>query len=163
MKLVLQIAAGVALGLLVVEAVRRYEAQQQFEASMAFLGKISADLPRLMTPPAVKLSQAPSAYIPQPPSQGSVDSSVQLARAAKWRADNQASMDRWKVQQRDDALRLKPDEICLGAVSGKLGTIVVRRVDNGVPVATQLLENYRPVECVGDYRVDKSASQFPQR
>ena len=69
------------------------------------------------------------------------------------RAPMSCVMDRWKARQKDDALRLKPDETCLGGFSGKPGTVVVHSLANGVPKAVQLLEYGRPVECIGDHRL----------
>lgn len=83
--------------------------------------------------------------------------SEQLAKdtqKVKLESENRLAMQRRQAQQREISTRLKPDETCLGVAAGGVGTIVVRRVVNGVPQAVQLLEHSRPVKCVGDHRVE---------
>jgi len=149
MKLVLQVAAGVLLALLLYEGVRRYQLNRDLEDATVALAKLSGNLtlpvPRSAAPVASVQMQNAAHVI--------VDAGDQVARDTKWRAENQAAMQRWKDQQREQALRLKPGEECLGGFQGRPGTIVVRSVANGVPQAVQLLEYGRPVECVGGHRL----------
>ena len=65
------------------------------------------------------------------------------------------------VMQRQRFLQLQPGQSCLGGFAGRLGTVVVRSVQNGVQVATQLSENGRPVQCVGNQRVNQPVPQRP--
>ena len=146
MKLVLQVAAGVLLALLIYEGYRRYQLQRDLEVSFAEFTKLSGGLTLPSPPP-------PVAHVQTTQNQQHANAADRVSVDARWRAENQVAMQRWKDQQQVQALRLKPDEECLGAVSGRPGTIVVRSLANGVPQAVQLLENGRPVKCVGDHRV----------
>jgi len=87
----------------------------------------------------------------------------EAAKQRAWQEKARADAKAWQDQQREQALRLKPGEECLGGFQGRPGTIIVRSVANGVPQSVQLLEYGRPVECVGNHRLDNSAAQFPKR
>ena len=148
MKLVLQVAAGVLLALLLYEGVRRYQAQRDLEEASIALAKLAQGF-SLPSPPVPLHAAQPAPAV--------------VDREAKWRADNQAAMQRWNDEQRVQALLLKPGEECLGGFQGRPGTIIVRSIANGVSQSVQLVEHGRPVECVGNHRLDKTASQFPKR
>ena len=48
---------------------------------------------------------------------------------------------------------LKAGETCLVVAGAQVGTVIVRSVVAGVPTIRQVIENGRPVECIGDQRL----------
>ena len=53
-----------------------------------------------------------------------------------------------------DLLRLEPGQECLTVREGFIGTVIVRGVVNGTPTVRQVIENGRPVKCIGDHRIE---------
>lgn len=53
-----------------------------------------------------------------------------------------------------DVLQLEPGQECLTVREGFVGTVIVRGVVNGTPTVRQLIENGRPVKCIGDRRIE---------
>ena len=129
MKLFLQVAAGVFAALLLFAGFERYQAQRDLEDSIqAFQRSVAS-----MGPDPLGLQ----------------------AMSDRQRVEQKAVLERQSSGQavRKAALHLRAGEACVSASSGQPGTIIVRGFSGGVPSATQLLENGRPVACLGEYRL----------
>ena len=129
MKLVLQIAGGILLAGMV--------------SFVFWLSMVSAVLHSVASPVTAQQIAVP------------VQQAVGVAaKQIQWSFQNQQAMQKWKAEQHQQALQLQPGQLCLGGFGGRPGTVVIRSGQNGVQVATQLVENGRPVQCVGDHRVN---------
>jgi len=87
-----------------------------------------------------------------------------LANIAQHRAMEDFNKEMSRIAADPDPLGLRRSTVQKGPaahVGEKLpygddcvaGTVVRRSLQNGVPTAVQVLENYRPVACAGDHRL----------
>lgn len=140
MKLVFQIVAGILIA--------------GFISSLAWLTVTSAVL-KSWTDDLHRSTPILSPQAAQRSMQGSQDAIRKAAEDMNRAAQERLDAARAEAERRRLALQLKPGESCLGAFGGRPGTVVVRSVSpTGVPQAAQLIENSRPVQCVGNERVN---------